>query len=98
MPRDNQDERPATIKMRMAPGGRLTEGGRSPTEVRLPPGRRVFPRGTDSRRLAVGRAGQCKSSIMWSEWQDLNLVRTICCSRQFSASVTPLVTPTVSDL
>jgi hypothetical protein len=44
LPRDNQDERPATIKMRMARGGRLTEGGRSPTEVRLPSGGRVFPR------------------------------------------------------
>src|SRR5712691_12102205 len=46
MPRDNQGEKGATIRMRMAAGGRLTEGGRSPTVVRLPPAAR-FPQGAD---------------------------------------------------
>src|SRR5438128_11576166 len=35
VPRGNQGERRATIRMRMAPGGRLTEGEGSPTVVRL---------------------------------------------------------------
>ncbi len=50
LPSDNQGEKRATIRMRMAPGGRLTEGGRSPTEVRLP----VFPRG---QTRSGGRSG-----------------------------------------